>query len=70
MIDVMNYGHFLFVQGERAEAFRHYKLALSMNDTLKAFLEVFRPDRRILLEKGIPTSDIYLMEDQLISTTN
>ena len=70
MIDVMNYGHFLFVQSERAEAFRHYKLALSMNDTLKAFLEVFRPDRRILLEKGIPTSDIYLMEDQLISTTN
>lgn len=70
MIDALNYGHFLFVQGERAEAFRHYRLALSMNDSVKTFLGVFRPDRRILLEKGIPTSDIYLMEDQLISLKN
>ena len=70
MIDFLNCGHFLFVQGERAEAFRHYRQALSLSDSLKAFLSVFRPDRRILLEKGIPTSDIYLMEDQLISLKN
>lgn len=66
-IDYLNYGHFLFVQGQRAEAFRHYRQALSMSDSLKDFLKEFRPDRRYLLEKGIPASDIYLMEDQLIT---
>lgn len=67
MIDYLNYGHLLFVQGHRIEAFHHYKQALRQCDNLKAFLQVFRPDRRILLEKGIPIPDIYLMEDQLIA---
>lgn len=66
MIDYLNYGHYLFVQKQRAEAYRHYVQALSLSDSLKAFLAIFRPDRRMLLEKGVPTSDIYLMEDQLI----
>ena len=68
MIDFLNYGHLLFVQGERAEAFRHYRQARELCDSLKMFLNTFRPDRKLLLEKGIPTTDIYLMEDQLIST--
>ena len=68
MIDFLNCGHFLFVRGERAEAFRHYRHALKLSDSLKSFLQVFRPDRKMLVEKGIPTTDIYLMEDQLIST--
>ena len=67
MIDYLNYGHLLFVLGQRIEAFQHYKQALRACDNLKAFLQVFRPDRRILLEKGIPIPDIYLMEDQLIA---
>ena len=66
MIDFLNCGHFLFVQGQRAEAYRHYVQALTLSDSLKSFLTIFRPDRRMLLEKGVPTSDIYLMEDQLI----
>ena len=67
MIDFLNCGHFLFVRGERLEAFRHYRQALKLSDSLRAFLQIFRPDRRVLLEKGVPTTDIYLMEDQLIS---
>jgi len=56
------------VQGQRGEAFRHYRHALELSDSLKLFLSVFRPDRKLLLEKGVPTTDIYLMEDQLITT--
>ena len=66
MIDFLNCGHFLFASGQRAEAFRHYSHALTLSDSLKDFLQIFRPDRRILLEKKVPKSDIYLMEDQLI----
>lgn len=69
MVDYLNYGHYYFVQGERMEAYQYYVQALRMCDTIKVFLKTFRPDRRILLEKGIPTPDIYLMEDQLIAAS-
>lgn len=67
MIDYLNYGHFLFVSGERMAAFHYYQQAVMLSDNIQSFLKVFRPDRRILLENGIPTPDIYLMEDQLVA---
>lgn len=68
LIDYLNYGHLLFAKGLRSEAFRHYMQSMTMSNSLKDFLNLFRPDRRILVEKGIPTADIYMMEDQLITT--
>lgn len=64
--DLLNKGHLLFVQGKRLEALEVYKRCLAQMPTLKDFLRSFRPDRSILLEKGVPKNEIYLMEDQLV----
>lgn len=66
-IDWMNRGHLCFIRGQRMEAFRFYHRCLLQMPALKDFLKMFRPDRKVLLEKGLPKDEIYLMEDQLIS---
>jgi len=66
-IDWLNQGHLHFVYGDRMEAFRYYHRCLLQLASLKDFLQMFRPDRRFLMEKGISKEEIYLMEDQLIS---
>lgn len=66
-IDWLNQGHLHFIRGERMEAFRFYHRCLLQSPGLKDFLQMFRPDRRFLMEKGLSKDEIYLMEDQLIS---
>lgn len=64
--DLMHYGHLLFVRGQRREALNYYQKAREQHASLKAFLQSFRPERQLLLEKGVPRSDVYMMEDQLM----
>jgi len=66
-IDWLNQGHLCFVRGDRMGAFRFYHRCLLQLGNLKDFLQMFRPDRRFLIEKGLGKDEIYLMEDQLIS---
>lgn len=66
-IDWMNQGHLHFIRGERMQAFRFYHRCLLQMNNLKEFLQMFRPDRHFLMEKGLSKDEIYLMEDQLIS---
>ncbi len=69
MVDHLNYGHVLFITGRRMDALCQYQLASQEATSLKEFiLFSFRPDRSVLLEHGVSKPDIYLMEDQLIST--
>ena len=65
-IDYLNIGHLYFVTGKRHDALNAYQHSMRMYDNLKAFLTVFRPDRKFLIEKGLSKTDIYMMEDQLI----
>lgn len=67
LIDWLNQGHLHFIRGDRMEAFRCYHRCLLQSPGLKDFLQMFRPDRYILMEKGLTREEIYLMEDQLIS---
>lgn len=65
-IDDLNMGHLFFVQGRRMEALQAYQRCLLQQDSIRQFLDIFRPDRKYLLEKGIQKNDVYFMEDQLI----
>lgn len=65
-IDYINYGHCCFIRGDRLMAYENYRQARSMCSSLHKFCELFRPTRHVLLEKGIPLEQIYLMEDNLM----
>lgn len=66
MNDYLNYAHCLLLKGDRMMAFEYYKQARQMCSSTKDFFAVFRPDRKILSECGVPLDLIYLMEDQLL----
>ena len=40
--------------------------AKKMCESTKTFFDIFRPDRKMLVEKGIPLEQVYLMEDQIL----
>lgn len=67
-LDYINYGHCLLLRGDRMMAFENYRRARQMCKSAKEFYALFRPDRRQLVEHGIPIEQVYLIEDQLINS--
>lgn len=66
-MDYINYGHCLLLQGDRVMAYENYRQAREMCKGAKEFFNLFRPDRRQLVDRGIPIEHVYMMEDQLLS---
>jgi hypothetical protein len=65
--DYINYGHCLLLKGDRLMAFENYREARRLCKSAKEFYALFRPDRRHLVDRGIPVEQVYLIEDQLFS---
>ncbi len=65
--DYLNYGHCLLLKGDRMMAFETYKQARQLCK-VKDFYSLFRPDRRMLVEHGVPVEQVYLIEDQLLKS--
>lgn len=65
--DYINYGHCLLLKGDRLMAFENYREARRLCMSAKEFYALFRPDRRQLVDRGIPVEQVYLIEDQLFS---
>ncbi len=68
-MDYINYGHCCFIRGDRMMAFENYREARLRCKSAKAFFTMFRPDRRFLVEHGVPLDHVYLMEDKLLVCT-
>lgn len=64
--DYINYAHCLLLQGDRMMAFENYKQARQLCGSSKEFFALFRPDRRQLVDHGVPMEHVYLLEDQLV----
>ena len=47
-------------------AFENYLEAKRLCKGTRAFFDLFRPDRKILVDKGVPLEQVYLMEDHLL----
>ena len=65
--DYMNYGHCCFLRGDRLMAYENYHEARHRCASLRQFYDIFRPDRKALMDKGVPLEHIYLIEDQMVS---
>ncbi len=65
-MDFINYAHCLLLRGDRMMAYENYRQARQLCGTSKEFFSLFRPDRKQLIDHGIPTEHVYLLEDQLI----
>lgn len=65
-MDYINYGHCLLLKGDRMMAFENYRQARQLCGNVKDFFNLFRPDRRQLVDCGVPVEFIYLIEDQLL----
>ena len=65
--DYINYGHCLLLKGDRLMAFENYREARRLCKSAKEFYALFRPDRRQLVDRGIPVEQVYLIEDHLFS---
>lgn len=65
--DYINYGHCLMLKGDRMMAYETYRQARTMCKNSKEFFALFRPDRRALVDHGIPVEIVYLIEDKLLS---
>lgn len=63
----INYGHCVLLRGDRMMAFELYKQARQKCKSAKEFYALFRPDRRALMDRGVPLEQIYLIEDRLIN---
>lgn len=66
-LDYINYAHCCFLRGDRLMAYENYREARIRCKTAKAFYALFRPDRQMLVEHGIPLEQVYLMEDQMLT---
>lgn len=66
-IDYINYAHCCFVRGDRLMAYENYRQARMLCKSAKAFFALFRPDRQLLVDHGVPLEQVYLMEDQLLT---
>lgn len=64
--DYINYGHCFFLQGDRVMAFENYRQARQLCKSSKEFFNLFRPDRKALVDHGVPIEQVYLIEDQLL----
>lgn len=65
--DYINYAHCMLLQGDRMMAYEYYHQARLLCKGAKEFFALFRPDRRALVDHGIPVEHVYLIEDQLIN---
>ncbi len=65
-MDYINYAHCLLLRGDRMMAYEHYRQARQLCGTSKEFFSLFRPDRKQLVDHGIPIEHVYLIEDRLI----
>lgn len=63
----LNYAHCLMLRGDRMMAFEYYRKARVECGNAKNFYTIFRPDRRRLIDRGVPLEQVYLIEDQLLS---
>ena len=66
MNDYLNYAHCLMLKGDRMLAFEYYRQARQLAPSTKDFFALFRPDRKQLVDCGVPVEYIYLIEDQLL----
>ena len=66
--DYINYGHCLLLQGDRVMAFENYRQARQLCKSSKDFFNLFRPDRKALVDHGVPVEQVYLIEDQLLKS--
>ena len=66
-LDYINYGHCFLLRGDRMMAYENYRTAREMCKGAKEFFALFRPDRRQLVDRGVPVEQVYLIEDQLLS---
>lgn len=66
--DYINYGHCMLLQGDRVMAFENYRQARQLCKNAKEFNNLFRPDRRALVDHGVPIEQVYLIEDQLLKS--
>ena len=66
-MDYINYAHSLLLQGDRMMAFENYKQARQLCGSSKEFFSLFRPDRKQLVDRGIPMEHVYMLEDQLVT---
>lgn len=64
--DYINYGHCMLLQGDRVMAFENYRQARLLCKSSKDFYNLFRPDRKALVDHGVPLEQVYLIEDQLL----
>ena len=65
-MDYINYAHCLLMKGDRMMAYETYKQARQLCASSKEFFNLFRPDRRSLVEHGIPMEHVYMLEDKLL----
>ena len=64
--DYINYAHCCFLRGDKMIAFENYLEAKRRCKSVRKFFDLFRPDRKMLVEKGIPLEQVYLMEDHIL----
>ena len=64
--DYLNYAHCLMLKGDRMMAYEYYRQARLLSASTKDFLALFRPDRKLLVDCGVPVEYIYLIEDQML----
>ena len=67
-IDYINYGHCLLLRGDRMMAYENYLQARQLCKSAKEFFTLFRPDRKDLVEHGVPLEQVYFLEDQLLKS--
>ena len=65
-LDYLSYAHCLLLRGDRMMAFENYKQARQLCGALTAFYDIFRPDRRALVDHGVPLEYVYAIEDNLV----
>ena len=65
-MDYINYAHCLLLKGDRMMAVENYRQARSLCKNVKDFHNLFRPDRRMLVDHGVPMEHVYLLEDKLL----
>ncbi len=64
--DLINAGHLQWVLGNRKQALNFYQQSVKMEgNNIESFLEVFKEDKPLMLEKNIDPEDIPIMLDRL-----
>lgn len=62
-VDYLNAGHAAWVSGNMEKALSHYSKAVELYGSKDLFLEAFRKDENLIIERGVTSSDIPLVLD-------